>query len=333
MDHRPPLFVIGALGLGLAAALALAETAARALGHEPWTPITHLDDRPFIAMREPDPVKGWRNKPGFYEAPAPEPGGQGSRVRILADGSRATSDQPPAGGSLVALAGGSFIFGQDLSDEETLAWRLQAADLGRRYRNLGVAAYGTYQSLLALEELFASGNAPQSALYGHIDHHTTRNVARSAWVRHLARLSRTAEVKLPYCSLSPRGELVRHRPEGYPRWPLRDRLAVVNLFLNAVRDAWHEPRHRQRDRITELILLEMQRLCASEGAQFVVALLQDEPAGPSPLSHFLRENDIRFVDCRERHTPDLRVDGDRHPNGELNRRWADCVAPALGATD
>ena len=276
MVRRCPLFVIGALGLGFAAALVVAEVAARALGHEAWIPITHLDDRPFVAMREPDPVKGWRNKPGTYLTTPSAPGGRSSRVRILADGSRATGDRPPEAGPLTALVGGSFIFGQELSDNETLAWRLQADDPERRYRNLGVASFGTYQALLTMEELFASADSPEQVLYGHINHHATRNVARSAWVRHLARLSRTAEVKLPYCSLNDQGELVRHPPEGFPHWPLRDRLAVVNLFLNAARDAWHEPRHRRRDRILELILVEMQRLCDANDARFAVALLQDE---------------------------------------------------------
>lgn len=323
------LFAAGALTIGILVALGLAETVVRARGHEPWRRISHLDERPYVAMREPDPAKGWRNKPGVYESPPYAPGGAPSRVRILPDGSRATSDAPQAAGDRVVLIGGSFTFGQAISDEETLAWRLQALDPQRRYANFGVASYGTYQSLLTLEELLSSDDPPSQVIYGYINHHPIRNVARSSWLRHLAKLARTSDVKLPYGSLGDDGRLVRHAPEAYPRWPLREYLATVNLVLDVARDAWHESRYRDRHRITELILLEMQRLCAARQVDLLIALVENEPPKTSRITRFLGDSGIRFVDCRFPHTPDLIVRGEGHPNGEANRRWTDCLAPLL----
>ena len=328
MRRSRPLFIAGALLIGATASLALAELAVRARGHEPWSRIEKLDDRPFAAMREPDPVKGWRNKPGRYESEPYAPGGSPSRVRILPDGSRATSLDPPAAGPRVALVGGSFTFGQAISDEETLGWRLQERDPGRRYANFGVASYGTYQALLTLEELFAGDDPPRQVVYGYINHHPIRNVARSGWLRHLDRLSRTAQVKLPYCSLDGDG-LVRHAPEAYPAWPLRERLAAVNLVLDVVRDALHEPRFQDRQRITELILAEMRRLCEAHQARLTVALLENEERRARPITDFLAEEGFQAVDCRFPHTPDLIVQGEGHPNGEANRRWSECVASVL----
>ena len=152
-------------------------------------------------MREPDPALGWRNKPGSYLSPPYVPGGQGNRVRILSDGSCASSDQPPLEGPRAVLVGGSFIFGQEISDQETMAWQLQVADRRRRYANFSVASYGTYQSLLSLERIFSGDDPPGWVIYGLIGHHKTRNVGRSAWLRHLSRFSRYFEVTLLYCSL------------------------------------------------------------------------------------------------------------------------------------
>ena len=280
-------------------------------------------------MREPDPALGWRNKPGSYLSPPYVPGGQGNRVRILSDGSRASSDQPPLEGPRAVLVGGSFIFGQEISDQETMAWQLQVADRRRRYANFGVASYGTYQSLLSLERIFSGDDPPGWVIYGLIGHHKTRNVGRSAWLRHLSRFSRYFEVTLPYCSLDDSGRLMRHPPARYPAWPLRTSLAIVNLFFDTITDALNEKRFRQRQRITELLLLEMYQLCYSNGAKLIVALVGNEPRNPSGDARFLKQQRIPFVDCRFPHTPDLRVGGKGHPNATANRKWVRCVEPAV----
>ena len=318
-----------AVVLGLVASLALAEVLARAGGYSPWSRISELDDRPFVAMREPDPVVGWRNKPGSYLAPPYVPGGRRNRIRILPDGSRATSDQPPREGPRAVLLGGSFIFGQAISDHETMAWQLQEADRRRRYANFGVASYGTYQSLLSLERIFSGDDRPASVIYGLIGHHKIRNVGRSAWLRHLSRFSRYSEVTLPYCSLDDSGRLVRHPPARYPAWPLRTSLAIVNLFFDTITDALNERRFRQKQRITELLLLEMYQLCRSHDAKLIVALVGNEPRNPSGDARFLRQQGIPFVDCRFPHTTDLRVEGEGHPNATANRKWVRCVEPVV----
>ena len=280
-------------------------------------------------MREPDPALGWRNKPGSYVAPPYVPGGKGSRLRILPDGSRATSDQPPLKGPRVVLVGGSFVFGQEISDHETMAWQLQEADRRRRYVNFGVAGYGTYQSLLRLERIFSAGDPPEWVIYGLMGHHKTRNVGRSGWLRHLSRYSRYFEVALPYCSLDDSGKLMRHPPARYPVWPLRNSLAIVNLFFDTISDALSEKRFRHRQRVTELLLLEMCQLCHSNGARLVVALVGSERRKPSSTVRFLEQQDVPFVDCRFLHTRDLRVAGEGHPNTIANRKWVRCIQPAL----
>lgn len=320
-----------ALGIGCGSAAVLAEGFARVAGREPWTPITELNDRPFVAMREADPVLGWRNTPGHYTSPAYVAGGEGSRVWIWDDGSRAAAPAPVSADESVTFFGGSFVFGQGISDEETLVWRLQAIDPARRYANFGVSAYGTYQSLLLLEKRLASGDAPAQIVYGLIDHHRTRNAGRTGWMRHLSRFSRSP-VGLPYCSLDDEGALVRHTPESYPKWPLREWLASVNMFGDAVTDIAHDQRFRDRHRITELLLLEMDSLCRLHGARLLVALLGNEEPSPSADARFLDEQGIAFADCRFFHTPELRVEGEGHPNAIANGKWLSCLAPHLGLT-
>ena len=226
-------------------------------------------------------MKAGRRRIGWWAGPFPLPPvdvwrGMPQHVE------RATSEQPPLEGPRVVVVGGSYFFGLAITDHETMAWQLQEADRRRRYANFGVGAYGTYQSLLALQRVFSGDDPPAWVIYGFIDHHKTRNVGRSAWLRLLSRYSRYYEVTLPYCSLDDSGKLMRHAPARYPAWPLRNSLAIVNLFFDTITDALNAKRFRQRQKVAELLLLEMYQLCHSNGAKLIVALVDsNEPRNPA----------------------------------------------------
>lgn len=134
-------------------------------------------------MLEPDSVLGWRNRPGTYAYPSYVRGAPEVRVTIGPDGTRATASAPVARGDVVDLLGCSFTFGWALSDGRTLAWNLQQALPDLEIHNHGTPAYGTLQSLMALEALLAAGRVPRLVVYDLAELHARRNVAAAQWLR------------------------------------------------------------------------------------------------------------------------------------------------------
>ncbi len=278
----------------------------------------------FVRMRVADDRLGWRNLPGEYRS-------ERNTVTILPDGSRRSTEPAAADAPEVWLVGGSFIYGQGLSDEQTLASQLAAPQSGWRARNFGVSGFGTYQSLLLLEELLQKNPPPQAVVYGLMDHHIVRNIGRGMWMRALARLAVSEYPKLPYCSLNADGRLVRHPAEAYPQTPLRGYSALIELLERTYAEWKSQGREAQRELVTELLLAEMHALCRRHGVQFIVALLEDGEAGsPSWAIEAAARQQVPLADCRVPLTEERRVPVDRHPNEIVHRMWAECLSEPLG---
>ena len=309
------------------ASLALVEVALRVTGHEPWTPST-LDAREPI-MNQPDPVRGWRNRPGRYVIPPYGEGGHETGIRIGPGGGRATGPDDSSGRRGLVLVGGSYTRGNGLSDDETTAWKLQRRFPELQVMNHGTGGYGTYQSLLVLEELLPKHDVA-FVLYGFIDHHEVRNVAPPEWIDLLSRFSRRRHVAVPYCSLGANGELVRHSPEAYPVWPLRRWLATVAFLERVVAYSGGGERIRQRRPVTELLLVEMESLTRRHGGGFAVVFLTARRNTIAHYARFLRGRGIRFADCAHTVSPRFQVPGEGHPNDRLTSIWTDCVDEKLG---
>lgn len=316
------------LSLGLTASLATAEMVLRSKGYQPWRDQRRLTPPASEPLGEPDPVLGWQNKRGHHTTGPYVSGGEKKHVHILPDGSRATSSGPVSQGPLVVMVGGSFTLGQGLSDDETLAWRLQTRRPDYGIVNYGGPAYGTYQSLLILERLFRSERAARIVIYGFIENHEMRNVGRPGWIRALNLFARR-EVKLPYCDLSEDGSLVRVPPHTYPAWPLRDWLGTVDFLEINILNFTARQRVAQKGRITQLLLLDMEKLCQANQATLVVVFLTDRQIRFDHPATFLRDSGVRYLDCRQPLTPELRVAGEGHPNAILNALWADCISEGV----
>ena len=329
---RPPgrsplgLALLTALATGVTV-LALAEVLLRAAGHGPWQASTLDAFEPV--MNEPDPVRGWRNMPGRYVIPPYAAGGRETEIHILPDGSRATGAGEPDGRRALVLVGGSYTRGNGLSDEETTAWKLQTRFPELRVQNHGTGGYGTYQSLLALEEILPRRDAA-FVLYGFIDHHEVRNVAPPGWIDLLSRFSRRRQVRVPYCTLDARGELVRHPPASYPAWPLRRWLATVAFAERAVAYAGGSERAPQGRAVTERLLIEMGALSRRHGSGFAVVLLSVGPDAKAHYPTFLARSGIRVADCARPVTAAYQVPGEGHPNDRLTTIWSRCIERELG---
>ncbi|UCE86774.1 MAG: hypothetical protein JSU66_03290 [Deltaproteobacteria bacterium] len=326
--QRRRLAAITAL-LTLLAIAILSEAVLRATGHEPWRRETRFDDEP--TLHEPDPVLGWRNKPGAFVLPPFTPRGRPTRFTFLADGSRATAPEPAHGGARVVLVGGSFTQGWAIADEETFAWKLQSRNPSLHVQNHGVGGYGTYQALLLLERLFAGDAPPELVIYGFIGQHEFRNVGLMEWLEILSRHSSRGAVRVPYCSLGHDGRLVRHAPESYPPWPLRGQLASAAFLQKHYLRLTRGNRLRDGRTVTQRLLVEMKDLCEANRARLAVVMLNAFGEAADEYGAFLAAHDIPHVDCTVPLTLDRMVPGDGHPNGKLNTLFTDCIEAGIGS--
>jgi hypothetical protein len=164
------------LAVSLVFTVGMAELLLRAAGFKAWEPY----DYSWRGTHEPDPVLGWKTRPGQYTIAGPA--NQPLTVTFGPNGIRADEVEPRRGRPRIVLIGCSITEGQWLSDPETYAWKLQARYPWIDVQNYGVAGYGTYQSLLLLEKILAEPDPPKIVLYGFIEAHINRNVAPADWI-------------------------------------------------------------------------------------------------------------------------------------------------------
>jgi hypothetical protein len=324
----PPLVSrLVALGLGLAVSLALAEGAVRLAG---WAPRQSDTQSPIPRVFEPDPVLGWRAKPGSYVYPGYGDAVEPVVITILPDHSRSVGSglADPEPSAEILLVGGSFTMGWALSDWESFPWRLQRRMRHLRVRNLGTSGYGTYQSLLSLERELPT-RAPDLVLYGYMEHHERRNVASLSWLRFLAELARDDVAEVPYVTLGPDGELVRRPPLGHLHLPLRRELALVAFAEDVWMDLAIWGMTEETRAVTKKLLVEMARVSRAHGAEFGVVFLEARDKQRANLTRFLTDEGIPGIDCHHEIQDYERVPEDGHPGARVNRLWARCLHQEL----
>lgn len=135
---------LGLVLLGLLLGFAIGEVAARAVGFE-YRP--HMRNRVYFA--EPDPYRGWRNRPGIA---GPYGGDEFLTWVTINDAGQRGPSHPvkrdPAK-RRIALLGDSQAWGDGVGDDETFAALLDGP--ATEVLNFAVLGYGTDQQLLTLE--------------------------------------------------------------------------------------------------------------------------------------------------------------------------------------
>jgi hypothetical protein len=324
------LFRISGIALSLIIALIVGEVALRMLGFRPW-----IDQRGGIEplLLEYQPTYGWQSKEGTYTYSI-LPGGPPVHVTVLPDGIRSsgTTQGPDSGNKPnIVVVGCSWMFGWALSDEQTLAWKLQEAFPDWHVVNYGTAAYGTYQSLLRLEEAVPRLH-PDVILYGFIQTHEIRNVASGFWLNRLAENSQRGRVSLPYVTFS-QGRLERHGLTRYSSWPGRKHSALITLLERSWADISTSKRTRHAHQATLQLMLDMKRLADRNHAKLLVVFLGgprfDSDSHASDCA-FAEANGIPYVDCSQSAMDEsTRVPGDGHPNAQANAQWFDSIEPVM----
>jgi hypothetical protein len=331
-------FAATAVFLSGALALVVAELALRIM-HRRGAVVAPTPAAPKVRPEPPnerDPVTYWRCREGRYVVPPLVEGGPEVHDTVLAGGRRATETTSRPGRPIVALVGCSYTHGVALNDEDTFAWKLQAAFPDLEFRNYGTPGNGTFQALLTLERLFQGPEAdrPALALYGYIWFHPWRNVASSSWMKSIL-LRREdggrAYGEIPYCTIDRQGSLVRHEPDTYRTLPLGESLETVSLLESAYNFVRCRPREKQYRRVTDALLLAMRDVCRKNGAGFVDVILTADEADAAREVASCRDNGIDVANCsRYPIGPEWMALGDPHPNATLNAIWAEDIGQVLG---
>lgn len=312
-----------------AISLLSAEVVLRHVGYQPWKVNTIYTNSPSI--HEEHPVMGWRLKEGSFLSPPYHPSGPDILYTFLENGMRKShksqtniSDDRPK----LILVGGSYTLGWAISDDETYSWKLQERFPFVEVLNYSAGGYGTYQSLLSLEEVLPSMQNPEIVIYGFIENHEERNVASASWMEGLSITSKE-DIYMPFVTINNDGQLFRHQPEQYPSWPLRGKSTLVSLSQKAFMKIKAMGREKEKKQVTEQLLIEMRKMCEQYEIEFFVAILDSTERTKKHYIKFLENNDIMATDCAYPLTKEMRVKGEGHPNGMQNSKWAACIANAL----
>jgi len=297
------------------------ELGLRLLGHAPFSPTLNRN----LKFIEADSLKGWIHVPGNYQFVVNH-WGDTMNFTINKERNRITKTNPMSDKSeKILLIGGSFIMGMGLNDEQTLGWKLQQKFPDIDIKNLGVGAYGTYQSLLVLKEQLKQSKKPKAIIYGLISHHRFRNIAQSDWLFSLAineKRSNT-EIILPYVAVGANEKLIgKNENVRLPKVPFAEKLAIGFVIQRAIHKIKRFGRADAADKVLELLLLEMQRLCKEANIPFYVNVLYSEKPFMLKLVSFFEQNDMAYIDCNVplNETNIFRNDG--HPKEIVNEEWA-----------
>ena len=327
---RNTILVLVSIVLGLI----LSECLLRANGFRPKKNVIIGNKQP--SMHVPDSVLGWRNRKGKHNFPPYSPSGKPTYMTFLENGQRRSGENSTNTEGEIVIVGGSVTQGKAVSDSETYAWKLQQKFPSLKVVNYGTGGYGSYQSLLVLEQELPRMTSPKFVIYGFIAHHEDRNVATDSW---LLLLSPGA---IPFATLDKNNRIVRHPPERslpfrYLSLPFRNSLAIFPFFervyikIKTIK-TWN--RVKQKRMVTEAILLQMYKVSKEYGATLFVVHIDsgDPPADVETRIYykgFLKKNNINFIDVDHPLTKELIVLGEGHPNGKFHTLIAERITSVL----
>tara|TARA_Y100000590_G_C15578242_1_gene961322 strand:+ start:129 stop:1130 length:1002 start_codon:yes stop_codon:yes gene_type:complete len=302
--------------------IVIAEVVLRIFGNKPWENIPSKDPEIYKS----DSKLGWLAKKGNYIiSPAHELGEEFS-LNIEEDGQRNTDQNNEKYNNEILIVGGSFTQGWGVSDEDTFSSKLQKKYEDFKVYNFGQGGYGSLQSLLLLEKQIQKIKDPKLVIYGFIEHHEYRNVARGAWLRVLAKYSRRGHVSTPYASIGKNDELLIHSPISYINLPFREISSMITLIEKVYMKLVTKQRKKQQQIVTKKIVLQMKEVSNKFDSKFVLVMLDwNNPFTKDNYENFFKENKIKFVNCAVSLDGDMVILGDYHPSKKAHTHYSDCL--------
>jgi len=252
-------------------------------------------------MHDPDDALGWTLRPGRYTWKKPAPGVDDLIFTIGDDRLRTTGPKRSETLPGMAVIGGSTIFGYGLSDEQTFSWKLQERLGNFQVFNLGVVAYGTYQSWLALRRQIEKYEKNLSVvLYGFIDDHERRNVADYSWQKSMYFVNTVRNegaLTFPFIKLADDGTPVPQAPETYSLSPFSDISFLWQLVEDSAQKLTKYRMHTSEE-TTMGLLRHMSAYLKKRNIRFIVLYIDEKEKKFSRYSDFFAKNNIDFLDIR-----------------------------------
>jgi len=304
-----------------------------------------------------DPMIGWVNMPGHFLKeidknqnklsvlldfpPAPEPKfsidnqePDNIHITVWPNGARATEKSRVNKATSVLAIGGSFTFGETISDDETFMWKLQEKFPNVQMINAAVGGYGSVRSLYLLKRLLNNRKIlPSLVMYGFIEHHEMRNIADPYWMRILYLPHGRNDKDIPAAALDKNGQLIYKTTDPYPRWPLDSYSIVIEELKMLYLNIKNRDNINSRIIVTQKIIHEMKSLCEEKGIDFVTVLLAFEmnPDVDDGYTDYFKNNGINYINCLDKggNSKQMRVPWDNHPNARMNSVWAQCIEDGL----
>ena len=310
--------------LSIILSLCLVEVLLRSISIKPWSYAEFNTPTIFNI----DKSLGWRAKEGSHTIKNPNSDKKTS-MTFGKKGNRINEYHNELNNPAVLFFGGSFTQGWGVNDKQTYVSKLQNEYKNFTFYNFAQAGFGGTQSLVMLREEINQIKDINLVVYGFIEHHEYRNVARSAWLETLAKYSRRgySEIpKIPYASLNNENKLLINPPIGYLQLPLREYSSIVTLIEKFYMKQITKKRKRGQKIITKKIILEMDEISKKNNSKFLLVILDwSNEFTNDEYKKFMADQNISFVDCKILLNKETLIKGDYHPNEKGHSMYSTCI--------
>ncbi len=312
--------------LSIFSSIILLEFLSRFVGVSPWQYAE--SDNPIIY--ESDESLGWKAKEGSYLINLKSSPKSKMRISIGEKGNRLSgrANLNPKNPSIIFI-GGSFTQGWGINDQDTFASKIQDYYKDFYVYNFAQAGYGGVQSLATLDQQIKQIKQTKLVVYGFIEHHEYRNVARSSWLATLSKYSRrgySENPKIPYATIDENDNLKIYPPISYLHLPLREKSAIITLIEKVYMKQISRKRKEFQKPVTKRIILEMSEISKKNDSEFLVVILDwSNNFSNNEYKNYLKSKNINYVDCKISLNEATLVPGDYHPNGKGHSLYKDCI--------
>lgn len=304
--------------------LLLLEIFLRIAGFKPWKNFENNQNSTSTYHKK----LGWKLKEGKYFINSINNSGEYTKVTIMNDGSRKTGKTLNVNKNIIVI-GGSFSHGSGVSDEDTYAYKLGKIMTNFNIYNFGQPGYGTIQSLLLLKEEIQKIKKTEFIIYGFIDHHIQRNIARSEWLNILLKASsknNKFKPSIPYGIIDKNQNLIIKPLLAHATFPLRKNSSLITV----IEKIYMKQTTRQRKKFQLQVLFksidEINKIAKSNDSKlFVVNLSLNKKRSDKKLSNYLTENRISYIDCRPPNFKEYKIKNDYHPNLLGHEFYSKCI--------
>lgn len=302
----------------------------------------------------PHPLLGFYNLPGKYNC---DLGPINFNLNILEDSSRYTGfngfDENCTKTQKVYLFGCSITWGHGLTDEATMAYKLQSKLKCTEVKNYGIGAGSNVQSYILLKSLIERGEAPDIVVVNYGSLHDERNAFKGKWRQmwqHMLVDNKINETEKDFGKLLfPYAEIDEKDSVQFKKFPvyeildkvsIKDKSEVMEILVraNAREDVYaldgEDISVSKKQVLSYRVLKEIHKLCKANKIEFIVTGIYNDDSTIEVLQ-LLNADGINTVDISvdnfDNNYTLAPVDG--HPNDTANTIYTERLYEFLTSND